>query len=573
MPDQNMKMPSPGARLIPVAGLLATTLMLVCATALADCTLRETIQSRVTAIDAGETISVGDTVLASRTLLPAFYAQRSYTPAWVNPDSVAQLLAAIEVIEADGLVPADYHLDTLRALRERLHATPAYDPELLADYDLLLTDSLIRLGYHLSFGKVDPEALDSNWNMVRYIDNLDDLLLLGRAIDSGDVTQLIGKLRPQSDRYEQLRQALSKYRTFALLGGWQPVPPGPTLKTGATGERVLALRARLVATGDLSTQDMFLPAFDDAVAEGVMRFQRRHGLQDDGRVGRKTLSEMNVPVEVRIDQIRANLERARWVLHDLPDTYIMVDIAGFSARYYRDNEVVWESRAQVGRPARESPVFRSTLTYLDINPTWTVPPTILEEDLLPEVRADASYLAVKNMEVIDYNGNRIDTDKIDWHRYSGRSFPWLVRQQAGPKNALGRIKFMFPNRHSVYLHDTPSKSLFEKPERAFSSGCIRIEKPYDLAELLLAGNHDWNHNRLIKTINTQRTQTVNLAEPVTIIMLYWTVAADEVGTVRFSRDIYDRDNAIISGLNDTFSFRSREIIRFTPGQTALLDPH
>lgn len=548
--------------------------MLVCTSTLAaDRTLRETIQSRVAAIGAGETVTIGDSVLASRTLLPAFYAQRGYTPAWVNPDSVSQLLSAIEVIAGDGLVAADYHLDTLRQLHEQQGNTLASDPELMADFDLLLTDSLIRLGYHLSFGKVDPEALDSNWNMIRYIDDLDELLLLGKAIDSGDVAQLIEQLRPQSSRYEQLRKALSKYRTYALLGGWQPIPPGPMLKTGTTGERVLALRARLVATGDLPTQDMFLPTFDDAVAAGVQRFQRRHGLVDDGRVGHKTLGELNIPVEARIDQIRANLERARWVLHDLPDTYIMVDIAGFSARFYRDNEVVWESRAQVGRPARESPVFRSTLTYLDINPTWTVPPTILDEDLLPELRADPGYLASRDMEVIDYDGNRIDPDKIDWHRYSGRTFPWLIRQQPGPNNALGRIKFMFPNRHSVYLHDTPSKSLFEKPERAFSSGCIRIEKPYDLAELLLAGNRGWNHGRLVKTINAQQTQTVNLAEPVTIIMLYWTVAVDDDGTVRFSRDIYERDKAIISGLDDTFSFRARDIIRFTPERTALLDPH
>jgi murein L,D-transpeptidase YcbB/YkuD len=568
-----MNVTSPVARPIIISGLLAASLMLVCATALADRTLRETIQSRVTSIGAGETVTIGDSVLASRTLLPAFYAQRGYTPAWANPDSVSQLLAAIEVIDADGLVAADYHLDTLRQLHQRMGNTQAFNPELLADFDLLLTDSLIRLGYHLSFGKVDPEALDSNWNMFRYIDDLDELLLLGKAIDSGNVAQLIEQLRPQSGQYEQLRKALSKYRTYALLGGWRPVPPGPMLKTGTTGERVLALRARLVATGDLSTQDMFLPTFDDAVATGVQRFQRRHGLVDDGRVGRKTLSELNIPVEARIDQIRANLERARWVLHDLPDTYIMVDIAGFSARFYRDNEVIWESRAQVGRPARESPVFRSTLTYLDINPTWTVPPTILDEDLLPELRADPGYLASRDMKVIDYDGNRIDPEKIDWHRYSGRSFPWLIRQQPGPKNALGRIKFMFPNRHSVYLHDTPSKSLFEKPERAFSSGCIRIEKPYDLAELLLAGNRGWNHGRLIETINTQQTQTVNLAEPVTIIMLYWTVNVDDDGTVRFSRDIYERDKAIISGLNDTFSFRARDIIRSTPERTALLDPH
>ena len=190
-------MPPTGVRPHPTSVLMATMLMLVCASALANSSLRETIQSRVAAIGAGETITIGDSAPASRTLLPAFYAQRNYMPAWINPDSVSQLLAAIEGIEADGLVPADYHLDTLQDLHERLRNAPAFDPQLMADIDLLLTDSLIRLGYHLSFGKVDPEALDSNWNMVRYIEDLDELLLLGKAIDSGDVTQLIEQLRPQ----------------------------------------------------------------------------------------------------------------------------------------------------------------------------------------------------------------------------------------------------------------------------------------------------------------------------------------------------------------------------------------
>ena len=552
-------------------GVVTVTLLLACATVQADdVTLRASIQTRVEAIGAGETITVGDTALASRILLPAFYAQRNHAPAWVNPESVDQLLAAVESIELDGLNPADYHLDIIRQYREHLRTAPVFDPVQTAEFDLLLTDSLVRLGYHLSFGKVDPEALDSNWNMVRYIDNLDELLLLGNAIDSGHVTQLVEKLRPQSARYQQLRTGLSKYRSYQLLGGWQPVPPGKTLETGMTGERVLALRARLIATGDLSTQDMFLPAFDDAVAAGVKRFQQRHGLQADGRAGRKTLREMNIPVEARIDQIRANLERARWVLHDLPDSYVMVDIAGFNVRFYRDDKLVWESRAQVGRPARESPVFRSTLKYLEINPTWTVPPTILEEDILPEVRANPGYLAVRDMDVLDYKGNPVNPNTIDWDAYTGKNFPYLIRQQPGPKNALGRIKFMFPNRHSVYLHDTPSKSLFDKPERAFSSGCVRIERPYELAELLLAGSDKWNHERLMSTINSHRTKTVNLAEPVTIIMLYWTVAVDNDGSVHFSRDIYDRDTPIISGLNEGFRFRTRDIIRYMPGQTALL---
>jgi murein L,D-transpeptidase YcbB/YkuD len=547
------------------------TLVLVSTGAPAEITLRESIQSRVEDINAGLSVMIGATRIASRILLPAFYQQRNYAPAWVNPESASQLLDAIEAIDNDGLKPSDYNLDVLKDYRQRLEATTSFDPQLTADFDLLLTDSLVRLGYHLQFGKVDPEALDSNWNMSRYFDDLDKLLLLGDSIDHGNVDQLVHLLRPQSDSYEQLRMALKKYRLFDLLGGWRPVPPGPTLKPGSTGERVLALRARLIATGDLSTQDMFFPVFDDAVAEGVKHFQRRHGLHDDGRAGRKTLAEMNVPVDTRIDQIRANLERARWVLHDLPNTYIMVDIAGFKARFFRDNKVIWESRAQVGRPVRESPVFRSMLTYMDINPTWTVPPTILDEDVLPEVRANPGYLDVKGMEIIDYDRNPVDPDSIDWTRYTGKNFPYLIRQQPGPKNALGRIKFMFPNRHSVYLHDTPSKSLFEKADRAFSSGCIRIEKPYDLAELLLAGNTGWDRERLQVTVDSFRTKTVNLAEPVTIVMLYWTVTVNEDGEVMFNRDIYERDLPIISGLEDGFSFRDREIIRDMPEQAVLLD--
>jgi murein L,D-transpeptidase YcbB/YkuD len=548
-------------------------LALVTFSALAEDTLRGSIQARVEAIHAGEAITIGDSTIASRSVLPALYRQRNYAPVWENQASVNQLLDAIRMIGRDGLEPGDYNLAALEDYRQHLRSAPAYDPVLIANLDLLLTDSLVRLAYHLLFGKVDPEALDANWDMTRYIEDLDRLLQHGVSIDSGKVDQLIQSLRPQSIGYEHLRMALSKYHRYQLLGGWQPVPTGPTLMTGSTGERVIALRARLIATGDLLTQDMFLPVFDDAVADGVRRFQRRHGLHVDGRAGHKTVTEMNVPVESRIDQIRANLERARWVLHDLPATHIMVDIAGFNARFFRDHEMVWESRAQVGKPVRESPVFRSTLTYLAINPSWTVPPTILDEDVLPEVRANPEYLAGRNMDVIDYDGNRVDPNDIDWSMYTGKNFPWLIRQQPGPQNALGRIKFMFPNRHSVYLHDTPSKSLFERNERAFSSGCVRIEKPYDLAELLLVGNRGWDRMRLIDAVDSYHTKTVSLAEPVPIIMLYWTVTVAEDGTVMFNRDIYGRDMPIISGLNGDFRFRARDIIRPGPELTARLDTH
>ncbi len=548
---------------------LLAALLLTPALAAPGTKISETLHARVTDIRAGQNVVINTSSIASAIVLPALYAKRDYAPVWSNPASVHQLVSAIEQADRDGLDPADYNLDTLKLLLERNNETGDANPERTANLDLLLTDSLIRLGYHLFFGKVDPEELDSDWNMTRYIEDLEALLQKDDAIELGRVDALLQSLMPQSRIYQRLKQALASYRLYQQLGGWQPVPDGGTLKAGMSDERVPLLRARLIATHDLATQDMFLPAFDDAVEAGVKHFQRRHGLEADGVVGQKTLTELNVPVESRIAQLRANLERARWMLHDLPDTYVMADIAGFNVRLFRDDEVVWETRAVVGQPVRMSPVFRSTLTYLDLNPTWTVPPTVLDKDLLPELRRNPNQLAEKGMQVIDYQGNPVDARNINWSRYNGHSFPWLIRQKPGPKNALGRIKFMFPNRHSVYLHDTPSKSLFAKPERALSSGCIRIEHPYDLAELLLAGNAGWDRGRLERAIDTLQTRSVSLEQPVTILLMYWTASVDDDGTVLFSRDIYERDPPIIRGLGEPFRFREREIIRGPLQMTAL----
>ena len=224
-----------GARHLGGSCLLVACLLLPAQLMAEVTTLREHIRANVEAIQAGESVTLGDTRLASRILLPAFYARRNFAPAWVNPESVEQLLDAIEDIHTDGLDPADYNLNSLQEYRERLRTSPVFDPGLTAATDLLLTDSLIRIGYHLSFGKVDPEALDSNWNMVRYIDDMDALLKLGDAIENGGIDRLIESLRPQSEGYRQLRNALARYRTYQLLGGWEPITPGPTLKTGSTG--------------------------------------------------------------------------------------------------------------------------------------------------------------------------------------------------------------------------------------------------------------------------------------------------------------------------------------------------
>jgi murein L,D-transpeptidase YcbB/YkuD len=526
----------------------------------AEPSVQQLLIDRVTRIEAGETVSIADSEIASRILLPAVYRAHEYAPLWHNPHSVEQLLAAIRTSELDGLDPSDYNLHTLERLLQQRRDSAA-DNKLACELDLLLTDSLVRLGYHLNFGKVDPEALDSDWNMTRYIEDMDTLVQQTDAIETGNIDLLLQSLRPQVPAYARLMAALAQYRELQARGGWAAVAPGETLKPGMSGERVAALRERLLVTTDMQPGTGDPASFDAALETGVRAFQQRHGLEDDGIVGKTTLAALNVPVEQRIDQIRANLERARWVLHDLPETYILVDIAGFRVTYTRDGEIVWETRAQVGQPFRKTPVFRARMTYLEVNPTWTVPPTILKEDVLPAIKRDPGYLAQKNMQIIDYNGNPVDTASLEWQRYTGRNFPYLIRQGPGPENALGRIKFMFPNKHLVYLHDTPSKSLFGKVTRAFSSGCIRIEHPYELAGLLLEGDPDWNLEKVLAAVDSLKTRTISLHQPVSVILLYWTAGFTPDGRVAFKQDIYERDPAIVRGLNADFRFRSSAVIR------------
>jgi len=530
-----------------------------------DNPVQQAIATDIQALSNSDPVTIEGEPLTSRIVLPALYKANNDAPLWSNPHAIDQLLTAIRTINREGLTPADYHLAALETLQQRLASEGgAASPEHSADFDILLSDALVRLGYHLAFGKVDPEALDPDWNMRRQLEQPDAVSRLYEAIRNGHIDVLLDSLRPTLSSYTRLIDALQQYRRIAAEGGWQSVPAGPSLKPGMTDARVVALRHRLASSKDLSGDKTDSPDFDAQLEVAVRRFQGHHGLTVDGVAGKATLAAMNVPVERRIDQIRANLERARWVLHDLPAEYVLVDIAGFNVRFYRDNRMIWETRAVVGRPARMTPAFKSRITYLEVNPTWTVPPTILTEDVLPAVRRNPRYLQDKNMRVIDRQGNPVDLAGIDWSRYRGSNFPYMIRQDPGPENALGRIKFMFPNTHAVYLHDTPSKQLFNRTERTFSSGCIRIENPYRFAELLLDGDPNWDRERVIEAVNSLKTQPIRLRKPVEVILLYWTMDMDKNGDVLFKQDIYDRDPPIIRALGEPFSFRKAPVINATP---------
>jgi len=483
----------------------------------------------------------------SRVVLREVYGAKAYAPLWNHAGKVAELIALLQDAETYGLNAADYNLTQIGNLQK---AGNLDSPVAVAEFDILLSESLLLYASHRRFGKVKAQELDPNFNFRReeFARPAQVQMLLG-ASGSESLESVIESIAPTGPISRLFLHHLQKYRAIAAEGGWPLIPPGPTLHPGDQDPRLVSLRERLLITGDLTeaVADPSAP-FDSVLETAVRHFQGRHALTPDGLVGAGTLAALNVPVETRIDQLRLSLERLRWVSKDAPYEFIAINIAGYELVYFKDRELIWTTRVTVGRSYRQTPVFRGDITYLEINPTWTVPPTILRNDTLPAVRKDPNYLAEKNISVLDRTGHRVDPASIDWGT-AGRGFPYTLRQEPGPDNALGRIKFIFPNSHFVYLHDTPHKELFDSPERAFSSGCIRVEHPLELARLVLEGRSEFNMTDIQRMIDSGRTERVVLDESLPILVLYLTASIDDAGNARFFRDVYQRDAAVLSALN------------------------
>jgi murein L,D-transpeptidase YcbB/YkuD len=486
-------------------------------------------------------VTIANTRLWSTPVLRRLYTDD--LPRWTE-ERIDALRAAIAHTSTDGLDPQDF-----LAAQLEMKLPPA-------ERELLASEALARVAFTLRYGKANPLALDPNWNYSRTFGTTNPALWLHETITRGDLGTQLQSLRPPGRYYAALTTALAEHRALQARGSWPLVPAGDTLKPGMVDPRVPLLRARLTASGEfaqpVAPQENTI--YDAPLIAAVEAFQQRHGLAVDGAVGRGTLAALNVPLATRIDQIRINLERLRWVFRDLGEEYVAVNIAGYQAVYFRDGEVRWRGRAIVGRPYRQTPIFRDELSYLELNPTWTVPPTILREDILPKLRQNPAYLREKKLRVVDPNGGAVSASNIDWRRVSATNFRYFLRQDPGPDNALGRIKFMFPNAHAVYLHDTPARELFAQPERSFSSGCIRIEQPLDLAVELLDDPQRWNLATLNAALDTRRTQRVNLPSRVPIMLLYLTVFPDETGHLQFRRDIYSRDSGVLQALNGALTW-------------------
>jgi murein L,D-transpeptidase YcbB/YkuD len=497
--------------------------------------------------------------LCGSDVLPGFYRARNSEPAWIDDDlELAQArayVAALRGVADDGLDPENYHLSSLEALIRETDEARRADPasvssETLADLEMLLTDSFLLCGSQLVHGQVNPETVESEWHIKGRVEDL--AATLEKGIAGRDISGALDSLRPRLAVYRGLREAYRDYRDLAKSGGWEALPPGPKLKAGDRGPRVEALRKSLEARDDLSlSEDPGRDVFDGRLEEALKVFERRHGLPPDGVLGDAVTAALNVPVDRRLTQIRANLERWRWVSPDMGDRYILIRVADFRLSVYEKGEEVLTMPIIVGRAYRRTPDFSARLKYVEINPYWSVPTKLARQDILPLIKKDPDYCARMGMRVFEGWGadaREIDPASVDWSRIGPGDLTYHFRQDPGLHNALGRIAFRFPNKYDVYMHDTPERQLFERTVRDFSSGCIRLSRPMDLAVYVLRDDPQWTRDGLQAGIDSLRNRLIPVPEELGVHLIYWTAWRDGLGLVNFRDDIYGRDATLIKAL-------------------------
>lgn len=468
------------------------------------------------------------------------YMNNEFNPFWSDQKQVNELISIIKNCDKEGLHPQDYHYsDILEILNNS-------SSDSKANLDIICTDAFLLYTSHILSGKTNPETIDSEWHVlktdkdpVKYM-----LELSGRS-----VSEIVSSIKPKNSYYQLLVDRLDYFRTKQKMDIAWNINSGDVIKPDMRDERIPEIRQALAFLKDYSGgDDMQNKLYDKTLESSVIRFQKRHGLEALGIIGNQTIAALNIPLEDRIKTIIVNLERLRWLPQEVPNYYILVNIVDFQLDVVENNMVVKNHKVIVGKDYRKTPVFSSTMQYLVLNPTWTVPPTILSNDVLPEVRRNSSYLSSKNIFVYNQKGVKMNTDSIDWR--NNKVLSYIYRQEPGKNNALGAVKFIFPNKFNVYLHDTPSRELFEKTERALSSGCIRVQKPLELAEFLLRDQPGYSLDDLKKITETSKTITVMLKKKPEVYLLYLTAWVNESGEVNFRKDIYSRDERLFKALQD-----------------------
>lgn len=495
----------------------------------------------------------GDTVHLSEPVI-AFYRERGYRQAWTDYDEVLDRgLALLETMARsaeDGLDPQQYrHPVAERMLREVEEDSleESEEPGQMGALDMVLSEVFARYATHLTGGALDPEAAGLDWQIPKAEPDVG--ALLRRLAQDTPPQAVVDSLRPRAPEYRRMITALARYREIEQAGGWPRLDEGELPDVGETAPLIGLLRQRLIAErdpfeGELAGRGAAAPnTFDEALKEALVHFQERHGLDADGVLGRATLASLNTPVTQRIEELKLNLDRWRWLPRDLGELYVMVNVAGFELEVVERDSALLTMNVVVGQQAWRTPIFRDTMEHIVVNPFWNVPPSIQQEEVIPAVMRDPDYLERNGFEVLR-GDTRVAIEQVDWSALESGSPAYRIRQKPGRSNALGSVKFLFPNPDDIYLHDTPAGHLFSQTSRAFSHGCIRVEKPRELAELLFTKATDRPASAFQELRAREGEQWVKLTRPVPVYILYFTAYAHRDDTVSFHPDIYERDRRL-----------------------------
>ncbi len=506
----------------------------------------------------------------------AFYAVRDFEPIWVLKDGLNQrakdVLAQMSQAQTEGLRGLDYLPASLNGFTDDGAALTG-DPVALARLEIEVTRAALMYARHATAGRLIPKQVDSNMSVTpRAVDPSSVLESLSETQSPGDY---LSGLFPKLPEYRKFRAALSKFRSLASRMTSEPISAGGVIRPGEEDPRIEAIRRRLIELGsyqlDVSedthgndansddvpvrTSEAILASitYDGSLTKAVRTFQKSRGLTVDGIIGGSTINALNGTYESQIRTLTANMERMRWLPDNLGSRYIIVNQAAYELRLMDNGAITHKARVIVGKPKHQTPVISDAMSHIIFNPYWNVPRSIATKEMLPRLLTDPSYLSRQGYEVF-YNGGgvkeQIYSDDVYWDEVDTETFNFHFRQPPGPGNALGRMKFMFPNRHNIYLHDTPTKSLFKRSARAFSHGCVRLHNPQKLAEILLRSDKGWSPRRIKRMIDTGVNQRINLKRKIPIHLTYFTAWTDGNGELTFKRDMYRRDNRLIQALND-----------------------
>ena len=484
--------------------------------------------------------------------LEAAYESHDYQPIWVKSGGLnnggKKFLEGFEDIVFDGLSKEDYWQEEQQELLTQVKSSK--DPTLHAQLDIALSQAFLKIASDLNRGKVDPATMEIEWEMARRSPTVDYQELMFDLAGGGSFEKVLDKLRPAHDTYANLRNLFQSLKENPHEETGLIAPLEGKIEKGDQHEVIPAIRRKLFILNDLQQTPGEGQIYDEQLFEAVKRFQHRHGLIDDGVIGADFIKAINYSYQDLLTKVQVNMERLRWMPDSLDNdkNKVIVNIPDFHLFYVQNKDTVLTSRVVVGQEYRQTPVFQAEMTYLAFSPTWTLPETILWEDAIPAIQKDRSYLNKNNMKVLDYQGNEVNPRKINWDQLKAKEdFPYIIRQAPGSDNPLGKVKFMFPNDHSIYIHDSPAQYLFTRDDRTFSSGCIRMENPQEFAAMLLE-DADWDEEMLLEAMNQPEEKTVNLKESQQVWLLYLTVWSQN-GNIEVREDVYGMDRKLAAALS------------------------